>query len=79
MATVCEKTNETINPKMILKTKLPRLIIMLAWLVSIHSAVAQTSNLSIAPAGNQVLLFWLSAGVQKENSAGVQKETVQRE
>ena len=41
-----------------MKTKLHYLFITLAWFAGVHSVLAQTTNLSIAPAGNQVVLFW---------------------
>jgi formylglycine-generating enzyme required for sulfatase activity len=40
-----------------MKTKFYDLVVLLALFAGIHSAVAQTT-LSIAPAGNQVVLFW---------------------
>ena len=41
-----------------MKIKLCYLFITLALFAGVHSALAQTTNLSIAPAGNQVVLFW---------------------
>jgi formylglycine-generating enzyme len=41
-----------------MKTKLHYLFITLAWFAGVHPILAQTTNLSIAPAGNQVVLFW---------------------
>ena len=44
-----------------MKTKFHYLFTMLACLAGVHPALAQTTNLSIAPAGNQVVLFWPTA------------------
>src|ERR1017187_3693774 len=41
-----------------MKTKLYSLFIVLALLAGVHPALAQLTNLGIAPAGNQTVLFW---------------------
>jgi formylglycine-generating enzyme len=40
------------------KRKFPHLCIMLAWLACVHSALAQVTNLGIAPAGQQSIIYW---------------------
>lgn len=46
-----------------MNTKLNSLIIGLALLAGVHSAFAQVTNLGIAPAGGQSLIYWLKASV----------------
>jgi formylglycine-generating enzyme required for sulfatase activity len=41
-----------------MKTKFRYLFIILAWMAGIYPVLAQTTNLSIAQAGNQVVLVW---------------------
>src|ERR1035438_4720096 len=41
-----------------MKTKLHFLFIGLAMLAGVHSALAQVTNLGIAPAGRQSVLYW---------------------
>ena len=41
-----------------MKTRFHYLLITLAWLAGINPVLAQTTNLSIAPAGDQVIVFW---------------------
>src|ERR1039457_4146472 len=41
-----------------MKTQLYSLFIVLALLAGVHPALAQLTNLGIAPAGNQTVLFW---------------------
>jgi len=43
------------------KTKLYCLLLVSALLAGLHLASAQTTNLGIAPAGNQTILFWQSS------------------
>jgi formylglycine-generating enzyme required for sulfatase activity len=57
MKSVSGKTNEKRSLKLIMKTKLCQLLIMLALVVAVHPALAQPT-LSVASAGNQVVLFW---------------------
>jgi formylglycine-generating enzyme len=46
------------KPKIIIKTKFCSLFIMPALLAGVHSALAQGTNLGIAPAGQQSVLYW---------------------
>jgi formylglycine-generating enzyme required for sulfatase activity len=41
-----------------MRTKLHYCFIVLAWFVGVHSALAQVTNLGIAPAGGQSVLYW---------------------
>jgi formylglycine-generating enzyme len=41
-----------------MKNKSSHLILVLALFADVHSALAQVTNLGIAPAGNQTVLFW---------------------
>jgi hypothetical protein len=41
-----------------MKPKLHLLVIVLALIPNIHPVLAQITNLNIAPAGNQTVLFW---------------------
>jgi len=47
---------------MIMKTKLQSLFIGLALLAGVYSTLAQVTNLGIAPAGGQSLIYWPNSG-----------------
>jgi formylglycine-generating enzyme required for sulfatase activity len=61
-----------INLKIIMKTKLPYLLIMLACLAGVHPVLAQTANMSPAPAGMALIpagAFTMGDGLDGDKDA----------